>query len=447
MALRSHIAKTAGRCISWGLQNIAHRQASQLPGRIACSIDASILQNLAHTIQGKSVVVCGTNGKTTTTNIIAQALIAEGKNIVCNQAGANMEPGVVSALLENTTPENAVFEVDELSTIAVVPKIQPDYFVLLNLFRDQLDRSGEIDRVQDTIVAALKASPNTTLIVCADDPLSMGVAHTLLQQNRHVITFGIDQDLHLAKDRVPEARFCQVCGSELLYEYQHYAQLGKYRCSSNECNFMRPQLSYAAHEVVVSQNSIAFELTTDTQQELSIQAPFGGVYTVYNLLAAYIASHVLGVEDETFKQTLAHYQPENGRLQRFVIEDRDVILNLAKNPTGFNQNISLMQQDARKKVVYVVINDNDNDGNDISWLWDVDFERFADSDIAQVICGGIRANDMQVRLKYADISAPIAQTVHEALAHITSDSSVPLYVLTNYSALWPKKQELEKWEK
>jgi UDP-N-acetylmuramyl tripeptide synthase len=166
---------------------------------------------------------------------------------------------------------------------------------------------------------------------------------------------------------------------------------------------------------------------------------------VYNLLAAYAAAHCAGVDAQLFQRALDAYHPANGRLQHFSVAGREVILNLAKNPTGFNQNISLLMADERPKSVFFVVNDDFNDGKDISWIWDVDFERLVADERLRVVVGGHRANDLQVRLKYAGLEAPISGDVEEALRIVgDTDITCPLYVLTNYSALWPAKAELER---
>ena len=194
---------------------------------------------------------------------------------------------------------------------------------------------------------------------------------------------------------------------------------------------------------------------TDLPEPVRVSASFGGVYMVYNLMAAFVGAHLAGVDAQTFQRAVDGYHPENGRLQRFRVDGREVVLNLAKNPTGFNQNISLMLADDRKKAAFFVINDDYNDGKDISWIWDVDFERLAvgapkrggvveEGDLA-VVAGGHRAHDVRVRMKYAGITAPVAHTVREALDAVADlPLDEPLYVLTNYSALWPAKAELEK---
>ena len=198
--------------------------------RVALALDPNAIAHLRAKASRGSVVVCGTNGKTTTTNVIASAIEAQGMGVLCNRDGANMAAGVVSSLLARGTADWAVLEADELSTANILPQLQPTYLVLLNLFRDQLDRAGELDHVQDVIVAALAASPNTQLIVCGDDPLSWAVATRAQRAGTRVLSFGIGERLDLPQDRVPEARFCLECGAELVYDYRVFAQLGKFCC-------------------------------------------------------------------------------------------------------------------------------------------------------------------------------------------------------------------------
>ncbi|MCC6102354.1 MAG: MurT ligase domain-containing protein [Olegusella sp.] len=441
----------AGRSCRWFLRSVLHRSASQLPGRVALGIDPDLMGELASSLRFGSLVVCGTNGKTTTNNIIASALEAAGLRVLCNRAGANMAAGVTTALLPTGHADWAVMEADELSTIHILPQLRPRFLVLLNLFRDQLDRAGEIDHVQDTIVKALALSPETVLVACGDDPLSMGVAFRAAAAGTHVLAFGIGEDLHLPPDRVPEARFCQVCGAELSYDYRSYAQLGAFHCPNGD--FERPGLDFVATGVKVGRQGVSFSVAQpasranrgSSPKPVHISAGFGGVYMVYNLLAAYAAAHCVGVDAQLFQRALDAYHPANGRLQHFSVAGREVVLNLAKNPTGFNQNISLLMADERPKSVFFVVNDDFNDGKDISWIWDVDFERLVADERLRVVVGGHRANDLQVRLKYAGLEAPISGDVEEALRIVgDTDITCPLYVLTNYSALWPAKAELER---
>ena len=456
MDVRSEAAELAGRATQGVLHTLLHRDAAQVPGRVALAVDEQFVAHARGKLAHGSIVICGTNGKTTTTNVVAAALEEAGQRVLCNRTGANMLPGVASALLPAHRADWAVLEADELSTIHILPQLRPDYLVLLNLFRDQLDRAGEIDHVADTLVAALAASPETALLVCADDPLSMGVARRAAEGGTRVLGFGIAEDLGLSPDRVPEARFCQRCGALLDYAYHTYAQLGAFSCPS--CDFARPTLDFRATEVAVDREGVAFTFgqadgTSDgtassAAEPTRVQADFGGIYMVYNLLAACAATTLAGVDVAAFQRALDGYHPANGRLQHFRVDGREVVLNLAKNPTGFNQNIALLLADDRRKAVYVVVNDEANDGHDVSWIWDMDVERLADrDDVALVLAGGHRANDVQVRMKYAGIRADLASDVAQALARVDDlPADVPLYVLTNYSALRPARDELERME-
>ena len=533
MKLRSRFAAFLGRCCAFTLTHIFHRNASQLPGRVALSLAGpTILSDLCVQLNKGAIMVCGTNGKTTTNNVLAAALKESGASVVCNYAGANMLSGIVSALLplarSGSSTDWAVLEVDELSCAHTLPQIKPRYFVLLNLFRDQLDRAGEIDKIQEVIATALKKTPDTTLVVCGDDPLCMGVVERLSAHQREsvktaskelassVVAFGIGEETGVPADRVPEARFCQVCGAELNYIYRHYAQLGNYQCPNGD--FVRPALNFSAQDVVLDKGGVDFKvsastgisadtglstgasvdtsfststsadtvsstITTSTSAhanaktnskvtkkapQQSLHVPFGGLYMVYNMLAAYAITALIGIPVKDFQHAVSTFHPDNGRLQSFNLQGQKVVLNLAKNPTGFNQNISLMLADPRPKHVFFVVNDNFNDGKDISWIWDVDFERLTAQKDLTIFVGGTRANDLAVRMKYAGFgSVPIYLTAAEALTAMkdtTSDEALtetgddspentgepakqPLYILTNYSALWPIKAELEKMQK
>ena len=244
MNLRSSLACTSSDIARWGLRSVLKRQGGVLPGRIALKINPYLLSDLAGLVD-RSVVITGTNGKTTTSNLIADAVAASGATVVCNRAGNNMEPGVVGALLEargglrhtSSGKRVGVFECDELYTVRVLPKLKPTYFVLLNLFRDQLDRYGEIDHTQDVIAHALELSPTTTLIYNADDPLCASIAARVPNAS---IAFGIDGATNTESDRISDSRFCSQCNAPLEYDYVQYGQLGAYHCPS--CGWARPAL-------------------------------------------------------------------------------------------------------------------------------------------------------------------------------------------------------------
>ena len=447
MSIKGEFASGVGKIVAWGL-HAAGRGATQLPGRVALSLDGQLLDELKHKLRKGSVVVCGTNGKTTTNNLVASAIEASGQTVVSNKVGANMLPGIVSSLLAAKKADWGVMEVDELSSDIVCSQLTPTYMLVLNLFRDQLDRAGEIDHVQDVITSALMDSPDTSMIVCADDPMCYSIARRIQTDkesntaHKRVITFGIAEDLNQPVDRVSDARFCLECGSELDYEYTQYAHLGKFACSS--CDFAVPELDFAAFDCVIEKNSVAFTVRSRyLKEDVRMNAPFGGAYMIYNLLAAFSAATLAGVTPSVFQKTIESYNPENGRLQHMEIDGKPVTLNLAKNPTGFNQNISLLLEESDPYNALFSINDNVNDGRDISWIWDIDFERLHEHAPEKIYVSGSRANDLQVRLKYAGFDSQLVNDSNEMMDDLEKDPS-KVYVLTNYSALWPVKAQLEK---
>lgn len=432
MGIRKLLANSASSVSTWGLRHIAKRPAANMPGKIALKLDPQIIAESMNKISEGSIVVVGTNGKTTITNMIADALERQGKTVACNRTGANLAYGVATTLLQTKgTVQWGVFESDELWLAHTLPQVQASYVLLLNLFRDQLDRCGEIDRVQDAIVQALNESPDTVLLYNADDPLCAMVA--LRVQNK-AISFGVGEDLHQQQNKVSDAQMCQRCSAMFTYEYRQYGQLGTYSCPN--CGFSRPDLDFAAKNAVFG-NEITFDVEeTATGNHVSLRAQRAGVYMVYNVMAAWLASHVAGVSDEVFQQAVDLFDPQNGRLQSLTIQGRSVLLNLAKNPTGFNQNMKLITQAPGKKVAAFFINDNEADGHDISWIWDCDFEELAEQEDVVVYAGGIRKNDLALRLRYAGIEAQTINSVDEMVdAALAMPADWNMYAIANYTSL------------
>ena len=337
MNLRSSLACTSSDIARWGLRSVLKRQGGVLPGRIAMKIDPELLSDLAGLVD-RSVVITGTNGKTTTSNLIADAVAASGATVVCNRAGNNMEPGVVGALLEARSglkraggKRVGVFECDELYTVRVLPKLKPTYFVLLNLFRDQLDRYGEIDHTQEVIAHALELSPATTLIYNADDPLCASIAARVPNAS---IAFGIDGATNTESDRISDSRFCSQCNAPLEYDYVQYGQLGAYHCPS--CGWARPALVRRVTGVELGCDGYGFDLVFGSAPDAAaahIATRYNGLYMVYNVAAAFFAAHELGVDTALLQPTLDAYVP-GGRMGRWDIAGRTVEANLAKNPVA-----------------------------------------------------------------------------------------------------------------
>lgn len=452
MGLRFGLAKMIGATLTWGLRSVCHRPAANTPGKIALYADPALISDLAPRLRRGSVVVVGTNGKTTVTNLLADIVERSGQSVVCNRTGANLDSGVATALLQSKGADWGVFESDELWMAKILPHLQSNYVVLLNLFRDQLDRCGEIDRIQDSIVATLGKSPKTVLVYNADDPLCAMIAERAAalpgRGTTPSVPFGVAESMDLAQNAVADATVCQRCSSMFEYGFRQYGQLGEYRCPN--CGFARPELEFSAEDVELDARGLKFaavdrrassDVAGDAGAAWScdVRASFSGAYMVYNLLAVATAASLLGCAPDDVAEAIDAFDPKNGRLQDYEIEGHRVLLNLAKNPTGFNQNLRIVAQDAGPKAVAFFVNDKEGDGRDVSWIWDIDFEELASQRDCIVFVGGERRNDLQVRLKYAGVDARLIGGVDEVFAALSAGVGLPadagVYAIANYTAL------------
>ena len=439
MKPRLAFARMIGTVSTWVLKNVFRRPAANFPGKVGLYADKQLIADLKLQLREGSVVVVGTNGKTTVTNLLADAFEAVGKTVVCNRTGANLDSGVATALLGSTGADWGVFESDELWVAKILPQLRANYVVLLNLFRDQLDRMGEIDHIQEAIVQALSSSPDTVLIYNADDPLCQVIAN---QVKNSCAPFGIDEDLGLAQNTVVDAGMCQCCDSALVYEWRQYGQLGAFKCPA--CGFERKRPDCAMRDVAISGEradvSIYFK-----GQTTRLAIPYAGAYMLYNVLAVCAAASCCGLPLEKVEKAIASFAPDNGRLQHYEINGQQVLLNLAKNPIGFNQNLRIVLKQSGPKAVAFFINDKEADGHDVSWLWDVDFQELALSEELVAYAGGLRRNDMQVRLKYAGIEAALVDGAQDFLEKAAvALSHADLFLVANYTALPNAKAELDQ---
>ena len=453
MSMKSNLATAVAGAARWGLRSVLHRSGGALPGKLGLGIDPELIAHLADLLDA-SVVITGTNGKTTTTNLIADAVAASGATCVCNRAGNNMETGITGALLEASSARRrtagtrrvGVFECDELYTVRVLPRLKPTYFVLLNLFRDQLDRYGEIDRTQAAIAEALASSPGTTLIFNADDPLCAAIAERVPNPK---LPFGIDGAVGTEASRMPESRFCGICNAPLAYDYIQYGQLGSYHCPS--CGWKRPELSSATSNVALTPEGYRFDVSLrtgqDAPQAAHLSTKYTGLYMVYNITAAWTAATALGAlagDAERFQGVLNAYVPTGGRMTRWHVLGREVATDLAKNPVGFDRQIQQIKT-AGGRLMAFYLNDAEADGRDVSWIWDVDFECLVGEGEVRAFVGGTRANDLQVRLKYAGITATLVNGVGEVVRAVSDEPAAEtLHVVANYTAFPPVVNELKQ---
>ena len=418
------------------------KKGSSAPGTVAMKIAPNLLGDLAAQLDGDIIMVCGTNGKTTTNNLLCSLLENSGKKVVCNSVGANMLQGVACAFVAKATlggkmnAQCASIECDEASLRHVVKHITPTKIVVTNLFRDQLDRYGEIEMTLGLLNEAIEKVPSAELILNADDPLSMQ-----LGKGRKCLYYGIDENCNVSVDEAKEGRYCANCGSELNYNYYHYSQLGDYRC--DKCGFARPTPDYSAKNISLSDGMVFDVFYKRKTTHLNLN--YRGFYNIYNVLASFAAFEATNADTDNINEVFNNYKPQIGRMEPFVIDGKTVILNLAKNTAGFNQAIATVLGDPRKKDVLIAINDNPSDGRDISWIWDVDFEKLASSNVASIYAGGMRRHDTALRLKYAGFdNVAIKDISKDAINEMVHSSGDICYLLVNYTALFSTQDSLKE---
>ena len=441
MKIRVMIAVCAAKFVGYVCKKMG-RQGVTWAGKVAIKICPDILEQLSSQVRKAIFATCGTNGKTTTNNMLCAALEAEGQKVICNHTGSNMLNGVVAAFVlaskwnGKIDADYACIEADEASTRHIFPRIKPDYMLLTNLFRDQLDRYGEIDITMNILEEMMRKVPKMQIIVNGDDALS---AYLAMDSGNPYVTYGISKPvIKSAANEIREGRFCKRCGEKLEYRFYHYSQLGDYYCP--KCGFARPKQDFDAEDVKVG-DQLSFCV-----EGKQIVANYKGFYNVYNILAAYAGVRTAGFAGEHFGDMLRRFNPENGRMEQFRIKGTGVTLNLAKNPAGFNQNISAVMQDQAPKDIIIAINDNAQDGTDISWLWDVDFDLLGNDSVKSITVSGIRCQDMRLRLKYVDIPSVLESDVEKAIRDRVEDGVGNLYVLVNYTALFSTRNILKRLE-
>lgn len=434
MRLRSKLAIRCAKLTSILIKKLNRGSGVTLPGYVARLIDPKILSVMSGMIREKTIVTMGTNGKTTTNSILYHALHAEGKTVIINRTGANMLNGIISAFVLATDKKGflhadyACIEVDEIASVRVLPELKPDCMLLTNISRDQLDRFGEVDITYNKIKTAILSVPKTTLIVNCDDILSC----TLIKECKNPsVTYGISEQIFddISRSEIRESIFCRFCGKKLSYDFFHYGQLGIYHCPG--CGFERPVPEFTASKITFHDEVYSFEM-----DNMHIDSGARSPYNVYNTLSAYAALCTLKAPLGKFKETIEGFDYGNNRESIFTINGARVQLHLAKNPIGFQQKISLVLKDPKPKDVIIQINDTYQDGEDISWLWDVDFQYLADAHAATITTNGTRRHDMGLRLKYEGIPASSTANMEETVERLTADGTKNLYVIVNYSGLY-----------
>jgi UDP-N-acetylmuramyl tripeptide synthase len=451
MGARLTAALLVGRAATSLSRRLGRGGGTVISGHLVPRIAPDALSTITSRLEQGSILVSGTNGKTTTARLLAHLLRSNGFRPIHNRAGANLLTGLTSAVIAQSDLDGqprgniGLFEVDEATLPTATRSIRPRLVLLTNIFRDQLDRYGEVDFVFRTWRQATTMLPTATrLVLNADDPLVAALG----EGRESAVYFGLE-DTSLAIERPPhaaDARLCVRCGARYAVDVSFYGHLGHYRCSS--CGFARPRPTVALQRCRFAASGDAeIEISTpDGSLEAQLRLP--GLYSVYNALAASAAAWTLGLSPRAIGRNLASFTAAFGRLERIPVEQRTLFLALVKNPVGFTEVLRTVVPIGGGACLAIFINDHFADGTDVSWLWDVDFELLAGR-TSWVVCSGTRAEDLAVRLKYAGL--PPEQLVLESdprraleLALERSDPGETVYVLPTYTAMLEVRELLRR---
>lgn len=423
-----------------------------LPGAIACRVEPRFIRTLTARLSRGTILVTGTNGKTTTARMISAVLRRALLRPVHNRAGANLLGGIASALVGSGSlagqagGDVGLFEVDEAALPLAVEETQPSVVVITNLFRDQLDRYGEVDYLAKLWTQSLQKLPSdATLVLNADDPLVASVGR---QAAAKVLYYGLE-DASQGTDgpqRNADARNCAACGGLYRYQATFYAHLGWYACP--RCGLARPAPQVAARQVQLLEGRGSHLVVSTPRGRREIDLHIPGLYNAYNALAAMSAGLALDLPDEVIDAALEDFVAAFGRVEQIRAEGRNVYLALVKNPVGFDEVLRTVLARPGQGRLLIMINDNLADGTDISWLWDVDFERLAGR-VEWVIAAGTRAADMALRLKYAGLDmarVQVEETTSRALTAALQKTPAgdTLCLLPTYTAMLDVRSEMAR---
>jgi len=450
--LKLFFAVFVGKLISFLIKSTGGG-ATAAPGLYALKIDPNLIQKLSRKIPNGSILISGTNGKTTTSRLAFDILSSKYK-IIHNRQGSNLLRGIASTLIKHSSlngsinARTAIWEVDEAVLPQALEVTAAKHIVLLNLFRDQLDRYGEVDSIRNKWQKALKRLPqSSTLILNADDP---GISILKNYFKGKTIFFGVSDDkTDLPKvDEVGDITHCLNCGSSLIFKTTLSAHLGKYFCS--KCSFKRPNPQISASKLKFKSDfSTKLYLSIDDKRS-TIHYSLPGLYNVYNVLAATALGNSLKVNSSNILSTIKNFSAAFGRFQKIEINDKNIFIFLIKNPTGANEVLRAISILPRFHLL-AALNDNFADGKDVSWIWDTNWEILKNK-TKNVWVGGTRRWDLAIRLKYAGIRLSKKNIYKEGIYSIKAslaqlNNKDTLVILPTYTALLTLQKSLTSMEK
>ena len=435
MRVRLRVETSAARLVGRVSRAAGRGGGTTLPGKLLWKIDPAAVDALAARLPSGVALISATNGKTTTSAMLAR-ILGSRYRLAWNNSGANLASGIASTLLSAPTADLGLLEVDEFALPEVMRRVRPRVVSLGNLFRDQLDRYGELEHIAERWRAAASTlSPTSTLVVNADDSLVADLA----EGRARVLRYGVD-DPRLARpglQHAADSKYCVRCGSPYSYAAAYVGHLGDYRCPA--CGHTRPPLDLAARAIdLQAGDASTFDLVTPAGTA-RVRLPLPGLYNVYNALAAAATALALDSSLDEIVTGLGTFSAAFGRFERIVVGDRQILMLLIKNPAGANEAVRTLEERSVPATLLIALNDRIADGRDVSWIWDVDFEPLL-SEVQRIVASGERADELALRFTYAGFAPSQLEVIpdlEEALDRGLELTSVggELGVLPTYTAM------------
>ncbi len=435
---RFYISLILARVLYTSIKLLGRSSGTSFAGMVTLKICPDFLSYCKGYIKSSAITVTGTNGKTTTSGLLAHILESNHSSVLHNIKGANMLTGIANVFALNISPfktfDYAVIESDEAYLTKLYDYFNADFLVVTNLFRDQLDRYGELSTTASFIQNAIDKSQGLLLLLNADDPLV-----TNLGKEKEALYYGFEEvefcsDVHNTESNAPTEVFNCVCGNPLEYDKRFFAQEGHYYC--NACGFKRPEPDYKGYVKIHADYSELTVADKSDGKSYNFRVNLVGLYNAYNALAAISYALLTGIDYDTIKNAVESYKSIFGRAEKRLIKGHQALIQLIKNPTGASEVLKTVDLSSN---IVIAINDNYADGRDISWLWDSDFEQLKNAQ-NPIITSGIRAKDMAVRLKYAGVPQDkivVCEDIRSAVEMVANSENKDerITILTSYTAL------------
>lgn len=437
------------RFVHFVLQKLG-RGATTLPGRVALKVKRNVLTDLSKDV--KVIIVTGTNGKTTSCRIIEEGLKTAGKTYFINKSGANLITGITSSFIMNSTItgkrkyEYAIVECDENAFREVSRYIRADVVLVTNVFRDQLDRYGEVTHTLNAIKESVKNLPNA--VVCLDADCSLTYSMSKEIPNK-IVTFGVNVpfDSNAKAPEISDAKYCIFCKNEYDYTYHTYGHLGGFICP--HCGYSRPNPDFAVTSVAELKQNHSVVVASFNGSEYIVKVNIGGAYNVYNAIGCASALSAFGIDDQTIIKALESFNGAFGRMEQFDCGDNKINVILVKNPAGFSQTMNFLKSIEDDFTMILSLNDNAADGRDISWIWDVDFAGiFERENVKEIYVAGKRCYDMAIRVKYEGVGSREIKVIenedYDRLVDIAAQQGRDVYIVPTYTSMMTMRPTIAK---